>query len=101
MISLYFTAARLLVVQNRLRRGFARDLSGLKVREIAGKLNKSLGEICIKLETEALKKQIEDHLQKLEGTELRFGTPDGHLLPYSYKAKDGRNISDTGAIDTI
>jgi len=77
------------------------NLNGLKVREIAERLNKSLGEIFVNREIEALKTQLEEHVRKLEGTELKVAAANGHLLPYSYKAKDGRTISDTGSIETI
>jgi 20S proteasome alpha/beta subunit len=77
------------------------SLDGLKVREIAVKLNKLLGDIFVTREIEALKKQVEEEIKKLGGTELNLSARDGHLLPYSYKDKDGKKISTTGWIETV
>jgi hypothetical protein len=71
------------------------------VREIAEKLNKSLGDIFVTKELEGIKKQIEDRVKTLEGTELNLSPADGHVLPYSYKDKDGKVVTDTGWIETI
>lgn len=76
-------------------------LDGLKIKEIAEKLNKNLGDIFVTKEMDSLKKQIEEEIKKLGGTELSFSTNDGHLLPYLYKDKDGKTISNTGGIETI
>jgi len=76
-------------------------LDGLKVKEIAEKLNKSLADVFVAREIEAIRKQIEDRVEKLGGTELKLASSDGHLLPYSYKDKDGKTISDRGWIETI
>ena len=77
------------------------NLSGLKTKEIAEKLNKSLGDIFVAREIEALKKQVEEEVRKLGGTELKLSAPQGHLLPYSYKGKDGNIVTTTGWIDTV
>lgn len=79
----------------------AEKLDGLKIKEIAEKLNKNLGDIFVTKEMDSLKKQIEEEIKKLGGTELNFSANDGHLLPYSYKDKDGKTISNTGGIETI
>jgi hypothetical protein len=76
-------------------------LDNLQVREIAEKLNKSLGDIFVTKELERIKKQIEDRVKTLGGTELNLSPADGHLLPYSYKGKDGKVAKDTGWIETI
>lgn len=76
-------------------------LDDLKVKEIGEKLNKYLSEIFVSRELENLKKQIGQEIKNLGGTELKIDTADGNLLPYSYKDKDGKSISNTGWIETI
>lgn len=76
-------------------------LDGLKIKEIAEKLSKNLGDIFVVREIDSLKKQIEEEIKKANGTELNFSANDGNLLPYSYKDKDGNTISNTGWIETI
>ena len=76
-------------------------LDGLKIKEIAEKLNKNLGNVFVIKEIDSLKKQVEEEIKKLGGTELTFSANDGNLLPYSYKDKDGNTISNTGWIETI
>lgn len=76
-------------------------LEGLKTKDIAEKLCKNLGDIFVAREIESLKKQIEGEVEKLNGKELEFSSSDGNLLPYSYKDKDGKTISNTGWIETI
>lgn len=76
-------------------------LDGLKTKEVAEKLNKYLADIFVSRELDNLKKQIEQEVQKLGGTDLTISTPDGNLLPYSYKDKTGKTISNTGWIETI
>src|SRR5260370_10885722 len=76
-------------------------LDDLKVKEVAEKLNKSLADVFVAREIEAIRKQIEDRVKQLGGTELKFPPADGHLLPYSYKDKDGKTVSDGGWIETI
>ncbi len=46
-------------------------LDGLKVREIAERLNKSLGDVFVAREMDALKKQIEDEVKKLGTTKTK------------------------------
>lgn len=77
------------------------DVKELKVKEIAEKLNKYLGDIYVKREMNSLKNQIEDEVHKLDGRNIKFADPDGYLLPYSYNDKDGKMISRTGWIETI
>lgn len=76
-------------------------LEKLKTKEIAEKLNKYLGDIFVTQEIEALKKQIENEVNKLEGTELKFSKTDGNLQSYSYKDKTKKLVSQTGWIETI
>ena len=77
------------------------NLKGLKVKEIAEKLNKSIGDIFVAREFEALKKQIEDRVKQLGGTELKLSPSDNNLLPYSFKDKEGKIVSDNGGIETL
>lgn len=84
---------------NRFREN--EKLENLKTKEIAEKLNKYLGDIFAMREIEALKKQIETEITKLGGTDLKFSNPDGNLVPYSYKDKAGKAISQTRGIETI
>lgn len=76
-------------------------LDGLKVKEIAEKLNKNLGDIFVTKEIDTLKKQIEQEIKKLGVTDLKFLAIDGNLVPYSYKDKNAKMISLTGWIETI
>src|SRR5437879_1066272 len=62
-------------------------LNGLKVKEIAEKLNKSLADIFVTKEMEVLKKQIEEEIKKLGGTNLKFFPAEGHIWPYFYQDK--------------
>lgn len=64
-------------------------------------MNKYLGDIFVNREIESLKKQIDEHVKKNSGTDLVFKAQDGNLLPYSYKDKNGKNVEDTGFIETI
>jgi len=75
-------------------------LDGLKTKEIAEKLGKFLGDIFVNRELDAMKKQIEQLVKDRGGSDLKIGS-DGNLLPYTYKAKDGKTASDTGWIETI
>lgn len=76
-------------------------LNGLKTKEIAEKLNKYLGDIFVSREMDTLKKHIEDEIKKVGGTDLNFPTTDSNLVPYSYKDKDGKDVSQTGWVETI
>jgi hypothetical protein len=79
----------------------SQKLSGLTVKQIAEKLNKSIGDIFVARELEGVKKQIENRVKELGGTELKPSSPDGNLLPYSFKDKDGKIISDNGWFETL
>jgi hypothetical protein len=76
-------------------------LDGLKTKEIAERLNKSLGDVFVANEIDSLKKQIEEEIKKAGGRELVFSATDGNLLPYTYKDKGNNKISSTGWIETI
>lgn len=76
-------------------------LKGLKVKEIAEKLNKNLGDIFVTKELDALKKQIEELAKHNGWTDLVFSIPDGARLPYTYKDNSGKQISDAGQIESI
>jgi hypothetical protein len=76
-------------------------LSGLTVKQIAEKLNKCIGDIFVTRELEGVKKQIENRVKELGGTELTISPPDGNVLPYSFKDKDGKTISDNGWVETL
>jgi len=76
-------------------------IDGLKIKEIAEKLNEYLGDIFVTKEIDSFKKQIEEEIKKLVGTELKFSATDGNLVPYSYKDKDGKIISNTGWVEII
>lgn len=76
-------------------------LEGLTIKEIAEKLNKYLGNIFVAREINNLKKQVEQEIIKLGGTELKFSESDSNLLHYSYKDKNNEVISNTGWIETI
>jgi hypothetical protein len=77
------------------------ELSRLTVKQIAEKLNKCIGDIFVSRELEGIKKQIENRVKELGGTELTISPPDGNLLPYSFKDKDGKIISDNGWVETL
>jgi 20S proteasome alpha/beta subunit len=76
-------------------------LEGQKVKEIAEKLSKYLGNLFVAKELEALKKPIEDRIKQIGGKELTFSASDGPSLPYSYKDKDGKIVSDAGWVETV
>ena len=76
-------------------------LEGITVKEIAEKLNKYLSDIFVKREIDALKKQIEELINKAGGKDLKFSTSDNNLVPYSYIDKNGKSVSDAGSIETI
>jgi hypothetical protein len=76
-------------------------LDGLSIKEIAEKLNKYLADLFVDAELEALRKRIGDEVKTIGGTELKYFPPDGNLLRYSYRAKDGNRVTPTGAIETI
>ena len=73
----------------------------LSVKEIAQKLNDYLSGIFIDKEMTQLENQIKEEVKKQEGTDLKIKDRDGNLLPYSYKAKDGKTIENVGSIDTV
>jgi len=76
-------------------------LKGLKVKEVAEKLNKYLGDIFVAKELDTIKKQIED-AGKINGwTELVFSPPDGAQLPYTFKDNTGKASSNAGWIESI
>src|SRR5438132_7444482 len=76
-------------------------LDGVKARDIAERLSKSLGDVFVTRELEGIKKQIEDRVKTLGGSELTLLPPEGHLLPYSFKDKDGKVVSDNGWVETV
>mgnify|MGYP001577111503 FL=1 len=76
-------------------------LERITVKEIAEKLNKYLSDIFVKREIDALKKQIEELINKAGGKDLKFSTSDNNLVPYSYIDKNGKSVSDAGSIETI
>jgi len=79
----------------------SQKLDGLKVKEVAEKLNKSLADVFVVKEMDALKNQIEAEIKKLGGAGLKFLPADGHVWPYFYKDKDGKSIKTAGWIETV
>ncbi len=77
------------------------DLKELTIRDVANKLNKYLGDLFVEKERVSLKKLIEEQVTKLGGKDLVFLPMDDSLVPYSYKDKDGKVISNTAMIETI
>lgn len=77
------------------------NIKGLKTKEIVEKLNKYLENIFATKEFDALKKQIEELAKNNGWTDLTFLNSDGALLPYTYKDKSGKPISEAGQIEAI
>lgn len=77
------------------------NLEGVSTLEIAQRLNHYIGNIFIGREMEAMRRQIEERVKKLGGSELAFFPSDSNLIPYSYKERTGNVVSDTGWVDTI
>ena len=84
---------------NRFAKG--EKLDGLATKDIAERLNRSLGDIFVARELEALKPRIETEIRTLGGTAPKFLPADGNLLPYSYNDKSGKTLQATGWIETI
>lgn len=76
-------------------------LEGLKIKEIAEKLNDYLKNIFVDDSIKALKKQIEIEIIAADGKELVFTDKQDHTIPYSFKDSTGKITTRTGWIDTI
>jgi hypothetical protein len=73
----------------------------LSVKEIAQKLNIYLSDIFVDKEMIQLENRIKEEIKQQGGAELKIKDRDGHLLPYSYKTKDGETTEKVGSIETV
>lgn len=77
------------------------EIKDLSIKVIAEKLNDYLTKIFVKREVDALKAQIITEITGGGGTDIKFTDSNNNLVPYSYKDKQGKALSQTGWIETI
>ena len=76
-------------------------LDGLKIKEIAEKLNIYLKNIFVDESIKILKEQVEKEIITAGGQELTFIDTKDHTVPYTFKDNAGNTITKTAWIDTI
>ena len=77
------------------------NLTGLKVKDIAQKLDTCLGDMFVAKELADLRKQIEDMVKRNNYSDLVFSPVDGTQLPYTFTDNSGKQTSTVAWIESI